>query len=241
VAARRLVDPAGAPPVDWIMVATKAYDVPAAAAWLGKLGAQGALVAVLQNGVEHRERFAPYLPAERVVPVVVDCPVERPQPSTVRQRGVMHLTVADDEKGREFVRLFGGTGADAKTTGDFTSAVWLKLCKNSAGVINALVLQPNRVFSNDAVAETARQIIRECIAVARAEGAVLDDSLADSLVKGYRAAAPDGVNSLHADQAAGRPTEIDARNGAIVRFGRRHGVPTPCNQMAVSLLGAMAR
>ncbi len=170
VAARRLVSPGEAPAVYCILVATKAYDVPAAAAWLGKLGAQGALVAVLQNGVEHRERFAPYLPAERVVPVVVDCPVERPQPSTVRQRGVMHLTVADDEKGREFVRLFGGTGADAKTTGDFTSAVWLKLCKNSAGVINALVLQPNRVFSNDAVAETARQIIRECIAVARAGG-----------------------------------------------------------------------
>src|SRR5580698_10440039 len=34
VAARRLVNPADAPPVDWIMVATKAYDVPAAAAWL---------------------------------------------------------------------------------------------------------------------------------------------------------------------------------------------------------------
>jgi 2-dehydropantoate 2-reductase len=241
VNARRLLTPGDAPPVDWILVATKAYDVPAAAAWLAPLGAQGARVAVLQNGVEHRERFSPYVAPGRIVPVVVDCPVERPQPSAVRQRGVMHLTVADDEAGREFVLLFAGTEADAKATGDFKSAVWLKLCKNSAGVINALVLQPNRVFANDAVAETARQIICECVAVARAEGADLDDSLADTLVKGYRAAPPDGINSLHADQAAGRPTEIDARNGAIVRFGKRHGISTPCNQMAVALLGAMSR
>jgi 2-dehydropantoate 2-reductase len=47
------------------------------------------------------------------------------------------------------------------------------------------------------------------------------------------------MNSLHADRAAGRPTEIDARNGAIVRIGARHGIPTPCNQMSVALLVAM--
>ena len=239
VRARRLLSPTEATPVDWILVATKAYDVPAAAAWLGPLGAKGCPVAVLQNGVEHRERFAPYVPRERIVPVVVDCPVERPQPSTVRQRGVMHLKVTDDVNGRAFVALFAGTTANAATTDDFTSAVWRKLCHNSAGVLNALLLQPTRVFMDDAVAATGRQIIRECIAVARAEGAVLDDSLADTIIAGNRAAPPDSVNSLQADRAAGRKTEIDARNGAIVRIGSRHGIPTPCNQMAVSLMVAM--
>lgn len=239
VGARRLLSPAEAAPVDWILVATKAYDVPAAAAWLAPLGARGARVAVLQNGVEHRERFEPYVPRDRIVPVVVDCPVERSQPSTVRQRGVMHLKVAEGEAGRAFVGLFAGTSADAATTDDFTTAVWLKLCKNSPGVLNALLLQPTRVFRDEAVAAAARQVVRECVAVGRAEGAVLDDSLADSLIEAFKAAPPDMVNSLHADRAAGRRTEIDARNGAIVRFGARHGIPTPCNQMAVALLVAM--
>jgi len=239
VSARRLLSPSEAPPVDWILVATKAYDVPAAAAWLGPLGARGCPVAVLQNGVEHRERFEPYVPRDRIVPVMVDCPVERPQPSIVRQRGIMHLRVANGAGGRAFVRLFAGTPTDAATTDDFTTTVWTKLCKNSVGVINALLLQPTRVFKDEAVAATARQIVRECIAVGRAEGAVLDDSLADSIVEGARAAPPDSVNSLHADRAAGRPTEIDARNGAIVRIGARHGIPTPCNQMSVALLVAM--
>ena len=40
-------------------------------------GANKAPVAVVQNGVEHRERFAPYMEEERLLPVVIDCPVER--------------------------------------------------------------------------------------------------------------------------------------------------------------------
>src|SRR5262245_4267269 len=50
-----LTGPQQARPVDWVIVATKAYDVAAAALWLDPLCAGGAPVAVLQNGVEHRE------------------------------------------------------------------------------------------------------------------------------------------------------------------------------------------
>jgi 2-dehydropantoate 2-reductase len=48
------------------------------------------------------------------------------------------------------------------------------------------------------------------------------------------------MNSLLADRLAGRPMEIEARNGVIVRFGERHGIPTPCNRTIVSLLKAAA-
>ena len=57
-----LTAPEQAKPVDWVLVATKAYDAAGAATWLKGLAAQGAPVAILQNGIEHRERFAPYLP-----------------------------------------------------------------------------------------------------------------------------------------------------------------------------------
>lgn len=56
-----------------------------------------------------------------------------------------------------------------------------------------------------------------------------------------RNAPPDSVNSLQADRMEGRPMEIEARNGVIVRLGRKHGIPTPCNQMAVALLEALGR
>ena len=79
------------------------------------------------------------------------------------------------------------------------------------------------------------------MAVGRAEGAVIDDSHVEVVLQGYRNAPPDSVNSLHADRQAGRVTEIDARNGVIVRLGKKHGIATPCNQMAVALIEAMTR
>jgi len=232
-------DPSEAFEVDWVIVATKAYDVAGAAKWLERLCLNGAPVAVLQNGVEHRERFAPYVAMERILPVMVDCPAERQAPDRIRQRGVMHLKVPDDALGRDFVELFAGTTADASVVPDFLSVVWRKLCFNSAGVLSALVMQPAGVVREEAMGETALQIIRECAAVARAEGAHLEESVADLVLAAQRAAPADSINSMLADRQAGRPVEIDARNGVIVRLGRKHGIATPANAMAVALMEAM--
>jgi 2-dehydropantoate 2-reductase len=232
-------DPSEAFEVDWVIVATKAYGVAGAAKWLERLCLNGAPVAVLQNGVEHRERFAPYVAMERILPVMVDCPAERQAPDRIRQRGVMHLKVPDDALGRDFVELFAGTTADASVVPDFLSVVWRKLCFNSAGVLSALVMQPAGVVREEAMGETALQIIRECAAVARAEGAHLEESVADLVLAAQRAAPVDSINSMLADRQAGRPVEIDARNGVIVRLGRKHGIATPANAMAVALMEAM--
>jgi 2-dehydropantoate 2-reductase len=239
VQAQVVTDPADAPTVDWVLVSTKAYDAAGAAKWLERLRAEDAPVAVLQNGVEHRERFVPYVPTQLILPVVVDCPAERQTPEKVRQRGVMHLKAPDDKLGRAFIELFAGTSADAVVVPDFVTVAWRKLCHNAAGVLPALLLQPSGVLRGESIGETALQIVRECIAVGRAEGAKLDDDVPEAVLRAYRAAPADGINSLHADRLAGRPMEIDARNGVIVRLGKHHGIPTPCNQMAVALLEAM--
>lgn len=232
-------DPRDAFEVDWVVVATKAYDVAGAAKWLERLCRKGAPVAVLQNGVEHRERFAPYVPMEKILPVMVDCPAERQAPDRVRQRGLMHLKVPDTAIGRDFVNLFVGTATDASVVPDFLSVVWRKLCFNSAGALSALVLQPAGVVRGEAMGEVALQMIRECAAVARAEGARLEDNVADLVLEAQRAAPADSINSMLADRQAGRPVEIDARNGVIVRLGKKHGVATPANSMAVALMEAM--
>jgi 2-dehydropantoate 2-reductase len=231
--------PEDAPAVDWVMVATKAYDVAGAAKWLERLCVKGAPVAVLQNGVEHRERFAPFVAANWIVPVIVDCPAERNSPERIVQRGPMSLKVPEGELGAEFVELFAGTLADAATVPDWTTVAWRKLCHNSAGVLSALLLRPNEVMHEEAIGTVAREIVRECVAVGRAEGAVLSDAVPAEVLAAYREAARDGVNSMLADRLAGRPTEIDARNGVIVRAGKRHGVATPNNAIAVALLEAM--
>jgi 2-dehydropantoate 2-reductase len=222
-----------------VVAATKAYDVAGAAKWLEPLRAKGAPVAVLQNGVEHRERFAPYVLREKILPVMVDCPAERQAPDRIRQRGVMHLKAPADTLGHAFVELFAGSPADASVVPDFLSVVWRKLCFNSAGVLSALTMQPAGVVRDEAMGDVALEIIRECAAVALADGAKLEENIAETILAAQRAAPADGVNSMLADRQAGRPVEIDARNGVIVRLGRKYGIPTPANGMAVALMQAM--
>jgi 2-dehydropantoate 2-reductase len=79
-------------------------------------------------------------------------------------------------------------------------------------------------------------LVTECAAVARAEGAQLSNTIADEIINLYRCHPADSINSLLADRLAGRRMESDARNGAVVRKGLKHGIPTPLNQMAVALL-----
>lgn len=233
---RIVSQPGDTGPADWVLVATKAYDSESAAACFDSLLGEQTKVAVLQNGVNHVERFSAWLPRERILPVIVDCPTERVAPGEIRQRGPALLTVPCDELAQGFSALFADTGVTCRQSDDFTSMAWWKLCVNSAGVVNALVLQPARIANDDSAAKVMRSIVEETAAVGRAEGASLSPDIADEVVNIYRGQPPDSVNSLHADRAAGRPMEIDLRNGIIVELGKKHGIPTPYNDMAVSLL-----
>ena len=236
VKARNWTDAAQAEAVDWVLVATKTYDAPGAGAWLRGLAADGAAVAVVQNGGEHRERFAPYIAAERILPVVIDCPVERQADGTVVQRGTARMKVEVGPLGREFAELFKGSAAEVELTEDFRTAAWRKLCINAPGALNALTKKPAGVLQNAALGRVVLEMVQECAAVGRAEGAQLDDSVPQQVLEGYRAQPGDSINSMLADRLAGRPMEIDARNGVIVRLGEKHGIATPLNRMAAALL-----
>jgi 2-dehydropantoate 2-reductase len=224
-------------PVDWVLVTTKAYDSQTAAEWFRGFCDARTVVAILQNGVEHVERFAPYFPRERLLPVMVDIPAERTAPGRVHQRRNGRMIVPEASLGARFVELFSHTPIAVSQAADFKSEVWRKLCLNAAGALSAIVLRPAVIARHDGIAQIMENIIRECIAVGRAEGAALEDSLVQTIVAGYRST-PDSINSIHADRLAGRQMEIDARNGVIVRLGRKHGIATPLNSMVVALLEA---
>jgi 2-dehydropantoate 2-reductase len=236
-APRILTDPAQATEVDWILCTTKTYDCDAAAAWLPGLMGPTTRLAVIQNGVEQRDRF-PQVPAQRTVPVIIDLPAERNAPGRIVQRRNGSIHVPEGEAGEALVALFADTPIDAQTTPDFLTAAWRKLAINCSGIVSALTDRPAEVANDEGVAEVMRVLVRECIAVGRAEGADLKDGLADKVVEWTTRAHPQSVNSLHADFAAGRRTEVDARNMVIVRLGAKHGIDAPMNRALAALLTA---
>lgn len=239
VTARNLTDPAQAGAVDWVLVASKGYDAAGTALWFPALCSRGAPVAILQNGVEHRERFASYIPAERLIPVVIDCPAERPQDGLALMRGPATMKLENTPLAAGFAALFAGSEVEISLVDNFATAMWWKLCMNSVGALSALSLRPSGVLRGAAMSRVAAGVVAECAAVGRAEGAVLPDSIAEDILEHYKKHPADSVNSLLADRLAGRRMEWYERNGAVVRKGAKHGIPTPLNEMAAALLEAV--
>jgi 2-dehydropantoate 2-reductase len=229
---------AAAGPFEWVLLAVKTYQVAGAAPWLRALCGPGTTVAVLQNGVEHRELVAPYAGAARVLPAIVWCPSETVAPARVRQRGEARLSVPDDAAGAGLSALLDG-GARVDRVADFTTEAWRKLVMNAVAGLLAVTRRRAEVFHADGIGELAGALARECVAVARAEGARLGPEDADAILADFRAMPPDLGTSMLFDRLAGRPMEWEARNGVVRRAGARHGVPTPVSDVLVPLLAAL--
>ncbi len=150
----------GARVFDWVLVATKTYDVASAAPWFASLSGRPRL-AVLQNGVEHAARLAPWAPGDRILPVVVELSASRSEPGRIHQRGRARLTVAAGAAGRAFAELFSRTKIEIVVTSEFATAAWRKLCLNCAGAIPALLARPNAIVRNEGVAGIVRASPRE--------------------------------------------------------------------------------
>jgi 2-dehydropantoate 2-reductase len=229
--------PERATPARFVLLATKAHQIEGAAPWLEALVGEETRVAVLQNGVEHAERVAPWVSPARVVPVVVQCPCVAVAPGHVLQRAPARLTVPAGEGGAAFALLFAGSSVAVSQSDDFILAAWRKLCLNVvSGALAALGARPVPEILHPRKREIARALALECAAVARAEGAALADAEATATADGIAEMRSGGAPSILADRLAGRPLEWDARNGAVVRLGARHGLDAPFSRRACALL-----
>lgn len=237
---RIVMTPDALQPVPWILFATKAHQTAGAADWLKALATSETTVAILQNGVEHEERLAPYADGATLLPVIVNCPAARVAPGRIVQHATAQLIVPATEAGQRFAQLFAGTDISVTVTKDFVTDAWRKLCLNAAGgAITALTDRPIGVVRRPDVAQVARDLIRECVMVGRAEGARLDEGLVEEIVTSMVKGPPERGTSMLTDRRAGQLLEADARNGAVVRIGARHGIETPLNWAVTALLTAI--
>jgi 2-dehydropantoate 2-reductase len=229
-------------PADWVLLAVKSHQTASAAEWLKATVGFGTKVAVLQNGVEHRERVAPLVPNDTaIVPIVVQLPAQRTAPGRITTYGGSLLIAPNDADGREFGALFDGTPVKITLTDDFATAQWEKLCLNaSSGSLTALASDPDAINRVPALRNVAKAIIEECVAVGRAEGATFAAGYADTLADMLASRKGNRGNSMYYDRIEGKEMEYDARNAVICRLGRKHGIATPVSDTIVPLLAAVS-
>ena len=96
---RVVTTPEAITPADWILLCVKSHQTPGAAKWLAAAAGPHTKVAVLQNGVEHRARVAPFLDvAIPVLPVVVQLPARAIAPGEIELFGITMLEMQNDRR-----------------------------------------------------------------------------------------------------------------------------------------------
>ncbi|MFW3572447.1 oxidoreductase [Kosakonia cowanii] len=225
-------------PVDLVFVAVKTTQVAESAGWLAALCDENTVVCALQNGVEQKAQLAPLVNGATVLPSVVWFPAQREPDASVWLRAKPRLTLPDVPQAQRVVEALSGTRCAVDLSADFLSIAWRKLLQNAAAGLMVLANRRAGMFSRDDITQLALAYLRECLAVARAEGAVLKDDVPQEIVGNFQRAPADLGTSILADRQANRPLEWDIRNGVIQRLGHAHGIAVPISDVLVPLLAA---
>ncbi|MGW1497222.1 ketopantoate reductase family protein [Streptomyces mirabilis] len=188
----------------------------------------GLLVPFL-NGVEHPATLRARYGAARVAPAVIRVESTRTAPGVIEHGSPfaeIDLTGASVPRGRldALAGVLAAAGPTVHVADDEAATLWAKmsflapfaLLTTRYGVPLGEVRTRHREELTALVAETA--------AVSRACGGPADPAVA---LARYDAFPPDTKSSMQRDAEAGRPLELDAIGGALLRAADRHGVAVP--------------
>jgi 2-dehydropantoate 2-reductase len=229
-------------PVSTLLVATKAAGLTAS---LERIGVEPELVVPLLNGLDHlailRKRFA----AETVVAGTIRVEADRPQPGVVVQTSpgvqieVASANPALAPKLQALAHTLTQAGLPARVGSSEAQVMWSKLVRINAlaCVTSAYDKKLGEIRSTPELYDDFKATIEESCAVARAEGADID---AARILAEYDRTHTTLGSSMQRDIAAGRPPELDAIPGAVLRAGAKHGLQCPTIVRLMGLIAARA-
>jgi 2-dehydropantoate 2-reductase len=222
---------------DLVLFCVKSTDTEAAAAQIAPHLAPGALVLTLQNGVDNDERARSVLRSHEVAAAVVYVATGMAGPGHVKHNGRGELVIAPSARGEEVAQALRTAGVPTEISGNVRGALWAKLVLNCAyNALSAITQLPYGVLvSNEGVPGVLRDVVAECLAVARAEGVTIPGDI-DAAVAGIARTMPAQFSSTAQDLARGKRSEIDHLNGFVLRRGEALGVPVPANRLLWTLV-----
>lgn len=228
-------DPDQVGKVDFVLLGVKAWQVPQAARAMQPMLDHDTLVVPLQNGVEAPMQLSEVLGSERVLGGLCRISTMVAAPGLIRHIGIEPY-IAFGDLGRRPLRrcellreAFERAGVWAEIPADIQAAMWEKFIFIAAiSGVGAVTRVP--VGTLRSIPETRQMLadaLQETVELARALDVSLPEGIADrtlSLIDGLPAEA---TASMQRDIMEGRPSELGAQNGAVVRMATRVGVPVP--------------
>ncbi|MBO9518558.1 MAG: 2-dehydropantoate 2-reductase [Porphyrobacter sp.] len=221
-------------PVDLVVVFTKTFHTDAALSGIAAaIGPETSLLS-LQNGLGNDKRLAAHTSPERVMVGASSLPSDLVGPGKVRSHG---------EGGSKLYPAFGGDVRDAGHVADLLTkgglaavlepeihvAIWSKAIFNAT--MNPLCALTRRTPGFLGAHPESRAMITaavdEGVAVANASGVPVPAQPIHDLTEVSMTDHADHEASMLQDVKAGRRTEVDAINGAIVEAAKAAGIEAP--------------
>ena len=242
--AQAVDNPRAISPPDYMVVAVKDYQLDEVLPDLEALAGPQTTVVPLLNGVDAHERLIEALGPDGVVGGLCSLVTMIEAPGIIRQESALRRVVVGElnreksDRVERIVQAWRECGVEAIHADDIHVAIWTKfMFIASFGGISAL----SQSAAGELIGcrETRTLLIKameEIDSLARVQGIVLAPDAVDSAVLLLENFEPTATSSFQRDVADGKPFELEAFSGKIMRLGRELGVETPVHNSMYALL-----
>lgn len=219
-------------------------------------------VVCFQNGVENEALIASFLGKDRVIPGTVTTAIGRRGLGDVVVEKLRGLGIADpDHHVPGLLEALNQAGLHAQAYLDGPAMKWSKMLTNLQANASSAILDmtPGEIFADRKLFQLEMRMLREALRVMQAQHIAVVDLprtpvralaaiitmppfISQVLLRRALGSGRGGkMPSFHIDLHQGRGrSEVDFLNGAVVRFGRKCGIPTPVNQFYNDTLNALS-
>jgi len=217
-------------PVDALWVTTKTAQLAEA---LERVHIEPPVVVPLLNGIEHVELLRRRFRDDAVLAASIAVESERVQPGVVRQLSPFAIVqLAPGPEADRLQRELDEAGLTVSIGESEADVLWRKLALLAPIALTTTLRGSvlGGVIGDPAWRSRLERCIREVAATANAAGVPID---ADATVVRIKGMPADLRSSMQKDREAGRPTEIDAIGGSVLRAAARHGLDAPTTRELV--------
>ena len=160
------------------------------------------------------------------------------RPGTIQYMAAGYTLLEDHERSSYIAAVLNAGGLDCRISPDIRTEVWRKLVFNCVvNPITTITRGKVGTIVDPHLNRLKQLIIDECVAVAAAEGILLETDLLAEINATY--AGSPNIVSMQQDLLRGRPTEIDYLNGAVVELGAKYGLDCPVNSALTNIIKGM--
>jgi len=237
-------DPRDIGKVDLVIVAVKTWQIPLILNGLKQLVGKESIVLPLQNGIETPAKLAEALGKEAVLIGLCQISAQISAPGIIQHVGIepyLAFGEFDNQPTARLIQLrqlFESAGLHVEIPSDIHAALWDKfLFIASVGALAAVTRAPLGVIREIPQTRTLlEQLMHEIYQVACANGINLSEAVISRRMDFIDRSPYETMPSMARDVMDGKPSELDALIGAVLRFGGAKNVATPLSRALYACL-----